>query len=86
MGHPFITGGRRFLDLGIMKAEMSFATTVVATRRRTVLRNLLPSTTSMVDVFVCVNVYDMTQLYLLLTTPMTVFVEPHTTQHSTAQI
>lgn len=49
MGHPGRIGGRRFLDLGMMKYEMSFATIMVVMRRRTVLRNLFPSKTSMID-------------------------------------
>lgn len=55
-GHPFTIGGTLFLDLGTMKAEMSLATRIVATRRRPVFRNL-PSISMIVLCCVCVCVW-----------------------------
>ena len=40
-GNAFIVGGSRFLDLGIISADISLATTKVATRRKAALKNLL---------------------------------------------
>jgi hypothetical protein len=49
MGHPLRIGGKRFFDFGIMNDEISLAAIKVVIRRRTVLRNLFPSKTSIDD-------------------------------------